>query len=494
MMKILWCYPNQHLRVTPPGGIAIITACLKRAGYTDIELFDATWFPMDDNLRSARSDRDKERAKRGMVPEYSWDGFGYRIENIDMYTAWRMKVEEYKPDVIISSLVEDTYYMWLKMMDKISDLKHTFTHIVGGVFPTAAPEYFVDHSDYICRGEGDEAIPEMMDLIAQGKSCKNVANVFPNQIRPALDVNTLPYTDHTIFPDKALYRPFQGEIVKIATIETQRGCPFKCAYCNSPGKSVIYEEEDAGKFFRRRSVEHIRGEIVDLIEKHQITVAWIVTDTLLTMPAKEFDDFCDMWEEFKLPFFAQTRPELLTPYQAKRLKEVGCAKINIGVEHGCPDFRKKYIGRVYKNDLPIKAFKIAHDAGLSTTCNFIFGYPYETMNDAFQSIVLASKLKSQDLNGFIFTPYHGTPLRKLSAEGGFIPKDLIVDMRNDEAGSYLKMPAPYMSPEDIQYMHDNYVKMVRELENGMEVGELEEKLKKRTSFVRLDETETGRWN
>ena len=114
------------------------------------------------------------------------------------------------------------------------------------------------------------------------------------------------------------------------------------------------------------------------------------------------------------------------------------------------------------------------------------------MNDAFQSIVLASKLKSQDLNGFIFTPYHGTPLRKLAAEGGFIPSDLVVDMRNDEAGSYLKMPAPYMSGEDIQYMHDNYVKMVRELENGMEEKELEEKLKKRTSFVRLDET--GRWN
>ena len=129
------------MRVTPPGGVAIITACLKRAGYHNIELFDATWFPIDSNLRSARSDRDKERAKRGMLPEYSWDGFGYRIENIDMYTAWRMKAEEYKPDVIISSLVEDTYYMWLKMMDKISDLKHTFTHIVGGVFPTAAPEY-----------------------------------------------------------------------------------------------------------------------------------------------------------------------------------------------------------------------------------------------------------------------------------------------------------------------------------------------------------------
>ena len=202
----------------------------------------------------------------------------------------------------------------------------------------------------------------------------------------------------------------------------------------------------------------------DLIEKHQITFAWVITDTLLTMPPREFDAFCDMWEEFNLPFFAQTRPELFTPYQAKRLKEVGCQKINIGVEHGDPEFRKKYIGRDYKNDLAIKAFDIAHEAELSTTCNFIFGYPYETMDDAMKSVRLASKLKSNDLNGFIFTPYHGTPLRKMAVDAGFISDDLIVDMRNDDQGTFLEMPPPYMSKNDIQYMHDNFVRMVRELE------------------------------
>ena len=450
------------MRVTPPGGIAIITACLKRAGYHKIELFDATWFPIDTELASARVDRDKERSKRGMMPEYTWDGTGFRIENVNMYDAWVDKVLEFQPDVVISSLVEDTYYIWQKMMERVID--QSFVSIVGGVFPTAAPHLFDDKCDYLCRGEGDEAIPEMMDYISEGKSCKDLLNVWPNPLRDVVDVNTLPITDHTIFPDKSLYRPFQGKIVKIATIETQRGCPFKCAYCNSPGKNILYAEEDAGKFFRRRSIPHIKAEMIDLIEKHEITFAWVITDTLLTMPPREFDAFCDMWEEFNLPFFAQTRPELFTPYQAKRLKEVGCQKINIGVEHGDPEFRKKYIGREYKNELAIRAFDIAHEADLSTTCNFIFGYPYETMDDAMNSVRLAAKLKSNDLNGFIFTPYHGTKLRTMAVDAGFIPKDLIVDMRNDDQGTFLNMPPPYMSKNDIQYMHDNFVSMVRELE------------------------------
>ena len=60
------------MRVTPPGGVAIITACLKRAGYSNIELFDSTWYPVDKEEFS-RPDRDKERAKRQMFPEYKWE-------------------------------------------------------------------------------------------------------------------------------------------------------------------------------------------------------------------------------------------------------------------------------------------------------------------------------------------------------------------------------------------------------------------------------------
>ena len=452
------------MRVTPPGGVAIITACLKRAGYYNIELFDATWYPVDEEEFS-RPDRDKEREKRQMFPEYKWERDDvepdfFTLENENMYVAWRNKVIEYKPDVIISSIVEDTYYIWRKFMDQITDQK--FISVVGGVFITYNPKELIGKADYICRGEGDEVIPELMDLISDGKDGHHLPNIYPNEMRPALNVNTLPPTDHEIFDKRSLYRPFQGKIIKVATVETQRGCPFKCKFCNSPSNAGIYKEETDSLFFRHRTVEHIEMEIQHLIKTIDVEFLWIVTDTLLTTSKKKFDEFCDMYSKYKIPFFAQTRPELLSSHQAKRLVEIGCQKLNMGVEHGDPQFRKDVIGRVYDNQKAIDAFRIAKEAGLSTTCNFIIGYPYETMESCMKSVDLAAQLGCDDTNAFIYTPYHGTPMRDMCVNAGFIDKDLIVEMRSDDQGSFLKMPPPYMSREDIQYMFDNFVTLYRE--------------------------------
>ena len=134
----------------------------------------------------------------------------------------------------------------------------------------------------------------------------------------------------------------------------------------------------------------------------------------------------------------------------------------MGGEHGDPQFRKDVIGRVYDNQKAIDAFRIAREAGLSTTCNFIIGYPYETMDNCVKSVELAAQLGCDDTNAFIYTPYHGTPMRDMCVDAGFIDKDLIVEMRSDDQGSFLDMPPPYMSREDIQYMFDNFVTLYRE--------------------------------
>ena len=455
------------MRVTPPGGVAIITACLKRAGYHNIELFDATWYPVEEQNKDRHNlpDRDKERMKRQMFPEYEWKRDDvpkdfFVLEDADMYTAWRQKVIDFKPDVIISSIVEDTYYIWKRFMDKVTDQK--FISVVGGVFVTYAPKHFEGKADYICRGEGDEVIPELMDLISEGKTGHHLANVHPNPMRPALNVNNLPSTDHDIFDKRSLYRPFQGEIIKIATVETQRGCPFKCKFCNSPSNAGLYKEETDSLFFRKRTVEHQEEEIKHLLDTIQVEYLWIITDTFLTMSKKEFDKWAEMYSKYKLPFFTQTRPELLSPYQAKTLKELNCIKLNMGVEHGDPKFRRDVIGRVYDNQKAIDAFNIASEAGLSTTCNFIIGYPYETMENCMKSVELASQLNSSDINAFIFTPYHGTPMRDMCVNAGFIDDDLIVEMINDDQGSFLNMPPPYMSREEIYYMYNNFARLFRE--------------------------------
>jgi len=201
---------------------------------------------------------------------------------------------------------------------------------------------------------------------------------------------------------------------------------------------------------------------MDLKEKHNIDLIWNITDTLLTMDPEEFDEFCDMQERVGLEYFAQTRPETLTEYQAKRLVDSGCVKLNMGVEHGSDEFRRKHIGRVYDNELAINAFKICREVGLDTTCNFIMGYPYETMDYCWESVEMAKRIESDNINAFIFTPYHGTPLRQTCVDAGFISDDLIVSMNfgTEDTSSYLDMPPPYMSKEDIQYMFNNFVSFV----------------------------------
>jgi len=350
-------------------------------------------------------------------------------------------------------------------MDQVTDRK--FISVAGGVFCTYYPQAFEGKCDYILRGEGDEVVPELMDLIEQGKDGHHLMNVHPNPMRPAMNVNTLPPTDHAIFDARSLYRPFQGKIIKIATVETQRGCPFKCKFCNSPSNASLYKGETDSLFFRKRTVQHQEEELIDLIEKHDIEVLWIVTDTFLTMSKKGFDEWAEMYSKYKLPFFTQTRPELLTPYQARTLKELGCIKMNMGVEHGDPKFRRDVIGRIYDNQRAIDAFAIAREAGLSTTCNFIIGYPYETMENCMQSVELAAQLGCNDTNAFIYTPYHGTPMRDMCVQGGFIEDNLIVEMRHDDQGTYLNMPKPYMSREEIQYMYNNFVRLFREREREL---------------------------
>ena len=51
------------------------------------------------------------------------------------------------------------------------------------------------------------------------------------------------------------------------------------------------------------------------------------------MNRKEFDEFCEMYSEIKLPFWMQTRPETVSDYNMKRLKEVGLHRISFGIEH-----------------------------------------------------------------------------------------------------------------------------------------------------------------
>ena len=89
---------------------------------------------------------------------------------------------------------------------------------------------------------------------------KNGQIIARNKLRPALDVNTLPIQDLSIFEDVSLYRGMTGKIYRMAPVETQRGCPYACRFCNSPEKNDFYGAQKAGRFFRKREIKHVHKE------------------------------------------------------------------------------------------------------------------------------------------------------------------------------------------------------------------------------------------
>ena len=44
-------------------------------------------------------------------------------------------------------------------------------------------------------------------------------------------------------------------------VETHRGCPFTCRFCNSPDQMRLYEEKAGGGFFRKKKMSVVYKEL-----------------------------------------------------------------------------------------------------------------------------------------------------------------------------------------------------------------------------------------
>ena len=443
-----------------PNAISILTAVLKEAGFNNIDLFDTTFY------EPQGLSKDMNRVQVGQVQPFNFEERNINLKTSDMYKDFNEKVNKFSPDIIFASIVEDTFPIFIKFMELIKSKK--IPCLAGGVFPSSAPEKVIklDFVDYVCRGEGEGALVDLANALEDGKDPSKIPNLWvkkngkviaKNSIRPALDVNTLPIQDLSIFEDISLHRPMLGKIYRMAPVESQRGCPYACRFCNSPEKNELYQAQDAGRFFRKRTMQHLYNEIKEIISKFGIEYFFFITDTFLAMSEKEFDEFCEMYSEFKLPFFMNTRPETITERRAKKLKEVNCNRVNIGVEHGNYNFRCKVVGRKYNNDLAIRAFDLMYEAGISTVSNNIVGYPDETRELIFDSIELTRKLKCTDINAFTFAPYHGTSLRGLCEKKNYLDKNTLAHIFVED--SILNMPT--ISKEEIRGLMKTFVLYAR---------------------------------
>jgi len=443
----------------PPISIGLFTALLNQNGF-ETDLFDSTLYPDPVKMGS-----DEAKEENLQVRPFDYGERGVRLKESIMEDDFLMKVEEFRPDLIAVSLLESTYPTAASLLKILAD--KDIPVIAGGVFATFAPEILLStkNINMVCIGEGEEVLVEVCKRIAAGEDCSNVDNlwlkkdgkIIKNKLRKLVDINRLPIPDYSLFDLDRFYRPMAGKVYKTIPIETNRGCPYHCTFCNSPSIAELYRENGSGRYFRKKSMQTIQKELRFLIDKWDAEYVYFTSDTFLAISDSEFDTFIEIYREFKLPFWLQSRAETITEYKARKLKEVGCHRVSLGLEHGNDEFRKRVLKKKFDNEQIIKASKIFADAGIPLTVNNIIGFPDETRDLIFDTIELNRKLTFDTSNSAAFAPFHGTPLHELCVERGLISSDFSPGSVNVD----VSLDMPQLSKEEIKGLRRTFALYAR---------------------------------
>ncbi len=469
-IKVLFIYPNTYGMNMLPPAIAMFSSILKKHGH-EIQIFDTTYYSLDYGM-----DSDGSKMERLNVVPYKMEEKGIKKKNSDWKSDLNDQIENFRPDLLAISSTEDMWELGMRVLDEIKDYKkkNNIPVIVGGVFATFAPEICIKEElvDIVCVGEGENALIDLCKKIEQNEKYDDLTNCWVKTIGPEylkdrnvirknpiskpVNINDNPIIDISLFEENRLYRPMAGQVYKMIPIETIRGCPFTCRFCNSPDQMKLYKGLGSN-FYRKKKMELVYNELKHFKDHHKVEYNYFWADTFLGMSNKEFDEFVEMYKEINLPFWMQTRPETVTDYNMSKLKSVGLHRISFGVEHGNEEFRKKILDRRWKNKDIIEKLKIPKKYGIAFSVNNITGFPTETKKLAFDTIELNRFIDADNANIYAFVPFHGTPLRKMCEDLGLIDHDTITKCLTAE--SQLNMPQyPPHEIEEIKKCFALYVK------------------------------------
>ena len=362
------------------------------------------------------------------------------------------------PDLIGISL---TTRQWLRGRELVAAIRAQVETpvIAGGLHATFSPEAVLASPgfDYVCLGEGEDAMLELVEALARGRSPDGLANIWRRggsrpELRPPFEpIDRLPF----------LARDFLDEPPGIVHMATQRGCPFPCTYC----AARMYNELYGGtvEYGRRRSHQNVLDECVALRNEGKLAYVIFLDDTFTIQPTW-VKEFCRVYgPQVGAPFCLHARVETVDERMLHLLAEAGCKQITYGVESGSERVRTDIMRRKMSNQRFRDVFRWTREAGIMVIANFMLGLPGETRDDLQQTLDLAEELAVLDFGYFVFYPYPGTPLFRVCLEKGYLPADYLERPANHKE-SILTLPD--LSNDDIAEYYDRFTDLRSRLYQG----------------------------
>jgi anaerobic magnesium-protoporphyrin IX monomethyl ester cyclase len=458
MNKVLIVYPNLPLMMAPAISVGIFTAICKKNN-VEIKVFETTQYSDQYSNRHIRMT--EIGANRPNKDEEVKDMF--YIKPSDRIKPDLIKcLEDYKPDLILMSIQEDTWYQSLMLLEIIEP--YNIPHLIGGVFPSMVPDLVISHPlvKNIVKGEGEIIVEKAVQGVPlsqiDGVWWKDESgNIKRNKPQVLCDITKIT-PDFSEFSNIRWQRPMGGRVFERAlSIETYRGCPYNCTYCNSPYTRIIHKDMGMGNFMRRKSADIVERDLIYYKEHINPDLIMFMDDSFLARPKKEIFDLCKILSKHNIPFWFNSRIENCTPEILSALKDAGAYRMTFGIESGNEEYRAKFLKRNVSNTTYLKHLEYINESNIPYSLNVIIGMPFETRDMVLETAKMVRSAKGYDgLTISMFQPYHGTDLRKIAVDNGFLdPNHINGTGATGQKGGYLdnwalSMPEPYLQNEDVQ--------------------------------------------
>ncbi len=386
-------------------GIQALSAYLKQRGHEVDLYYDGSTFSSNVGLDNALLSR---------LFDVSAIEFERRV-------AERMSVTP--PDVI--GLAGPTAnYRWSLRWARWAKERFGVPVVYGGPHATTAPETVIreDCVDALVRGEGELALAELMDTVAESRFqnttipsvwFKEGEEIVRNPVRAYLDdLDSLPFFDKELFGDKveAFYKQYMTM--------SGRGCPFQCTYCNQAAYKELYGR--GAKHLRRRSPDHVIAELEQVTKHHDVRFVSF-RDDVFSINSTWLERFAELYAgRIALPFFCYGHPRTITDSIAEALAEAGCRQIKIGVQSFDEDVRREKLNRNYSNEDIFAATQRLKARGVEVLIDHMLLLPGETEDEVAHAVDQYIELQPDSITNFHLVLFPGTPMLDMALEQGTI--------------------------------------------------------------------------
>jgi radical SAM superfamily enzyme YgiQ (UPF0313 family) len=320
-------------------------------------------------------------------------------------------------DLIGISTYSESFGKTADLVDKIKKT-HGTPVIFGGYHASIMPDQCLQHADYVCRGEGEEAMLELVGKLERGEKIENIKNIAVRsngngagpgvlgdgqnvefEMRPPIPLDSVLPLDYDL-DSQYIIELNQLRNAKEADFNgtfhswTTRGCPFICTFCQNASFQDVYTDnaDDSGQSFdvrRKRKVDHIINEIKMIKDNFSSAeeIWFNEADFITGKSTQEFEEFSTKYKsEIGIPFRFWAFPAGIKDENVRLLKEAGLRNASIGTLIGSKKIWNDLFKRPSSAEMYQDRARILKKYDVETEYDGILCNPWENDDDVLSTI------------------------------------------------------------------------------------------------------------